>query len=89
MQQQHEAARDMVATHVVLHDQQVTTLPNGLRIATETIPFAETATVGVWLDAGSRYETEETNGTAHFLEHMIFKGTKVHKVLVARNGFVH
>lgn len=55
----------------------MTTLSNGLRIATETTPFAETATVGVWLDAGSRYETEETNGTAHFLEHMIFKGTKV------------
>ena len=56
---------------------QVTTLPNGLRVATETTPFAETATVGVWIDAGSRYETAATNGTAHFLEHMAFKGTKV------------
>ena len=35
----------------------------------------ETATVGVWIDAGSRYETEKTNGAAHFLEHMAFKGT--------------
>lgn len=35
----------------------------------------ETATVGVFIDAGSRYETAENNGTAHFLEHMTFKGT--------------
>jgi len=36
----------------------------------------ETATVGVWIDAGSRYETAQNNGAAHFLEHMAFKGTK-------------
>ncbi|BAT97039.1 hypothetical protein VIGAN_09038200 [Vigna angularis var. angularis] len=53
----------------------VTTLPSGLRVATESSLAARTATVGVWIDAGSRFETEETNGTAHFLEHMIFKGT--------------
>lgn len=47
-----------------------------MRVATEYIPYSETATVGVWIDAGSRYETDEDNGTAHFLEHMIFKGTK-------------
>eukprot|EP00227_Mantoniella_beaufortii_P007609 CAMPEP_0197592636 /NCGR_PEP_ID=MMETSP1326-20131121/15199_1 /TAXON_ID=1155430 /ORGANISM="Genus nov. species nov., Strain RCC2288" /LENGTH=502 /DNA_ID=CAMNT_0043158357 /DNA_START=31 /DNA_END=1539 /DNA_ORIENTATION=+ len=55
---------------------RVTTLANGMRVATETTAFAETATVGVWIDAGSRYETVTTNGTAHFLEHMAFKGTK-------------
>ncbi|XP_028765332.1 probable mitochondrial-processing peptidase subunit beta, mitochondrial [Neltuma alba] len=55
---------------------RVTTLPNGLRVATESNLAAKTATVGVWIDAGSRFETEETNGTAHFLEHMIFKGTE-------------
>ncbi|KAJ9683751.1 hypothetical protein PVL29_019359 [Vitis rotundifolia] len=54
---------------------RVTTLPNGLRVATESNLAARTATVGVWIDAGSRFETDETNGTAHFLEHMIFKGT--------------
>lgn len=37
---------------------------------------APTCTVGLWIDAGSRYETEKTNGVAHFLEHMIFKGTE-------------
>ena len=54
---------------------QITTLPNGLRVATETTPHAQTAAVGVWIDAGSRYESESTNGAAHFLEHMAFKGT--------------
>ncbi|KAK7382711.1 hypothetical protein VNO80_01724 [Phaseolus coccineus] len=54
---------------------RVTTLPCGLRVASESSLAARTATVGVWIDAGSRFETEESNGTAHFLEHMIFKGT--------------
>ena len=54
---------------------QVSTLANGLTIATESHPHAQTATVGVWIDAGSRAETDATNGTAHFLEHMAFKGT--------------
>uniref|UniRef100_A0A5B7CH96 mitochondrial processing peptidase n=1 Tax=Davidia involucrata TaxID=16924 RepID=A0A5B7CH96_DAVIN len=55
---------------------RVTTLSSGLRVATESNLAAKTATVGVWIDAGSRFETDETNGTAHFLEHMIFKGTE-------------
>ncbi|CAI9777416.1 unnamed protein product [Fraxinus pennsylvanica] len=55
---------------------RITTLPNGLRVATESTLSSRTATVGVFIDAGSRFETEETNGTAHFLEHMIFKGTE-------------
>jgi processing peptidase subunit beta len=74
----------------------VTTLANGLRVATEDYGLP-TATVifkyiyftlininnkiiilvkqkvGIWIDAGSRFETERTNGTAHFLEHMAFK----------------
>ncbi|EKM75682.1 QCR1 core subunit of the ubiquinol-cytochrome c reductase complex [Agaricus bisporus var. burnettii JB137-S8] len=54
---------------------EVTTLSNGLTVATESHSHAQTATVGVWIDAGSRAETDKTNGTAHFLEHMAFKGT--------------
>lgn len=53
---------------------QVTTLDNGLRVATEP-GQGETATVGVWIDTGSRYENDKNNGVAHFLEHMSFKGT--------------
>ncbi|SPO02253.1 probable mitochondrial processing peptidase beta chain precursor [Cephalotrichum gorgonifer] len=54
---------------------QTTTLKNGLTVASEYSPWAQTSTVGVWIDAGSRAETNETNGTAHFLEHLAFKGT--------------
>lgn len=50
-------------------------LPNGLTVATETNPNSQTATVGIWIDAGSRAENEQNNGTAHFLEHLAFKGT--------------
>jgi len=64
----------------------VTVLPNGLRVATETIPFAETATVGMWINSGSRFETDATNGTAHFLEHLLFKGTKARGSCSARGG---
>ena len=53
---------------------EVSTLGNGLRVASEG-GHGETATVGVWIDAGSRYETRANNGAAHFLEHMAFKGT--------------
>ncbi|KAJ1849134.1 Mitochondrial-processing peptidase subunit beta [Coemansia sp. RSA 2708] len=54
---------------------QVTTLPNGFTIATENNPAVKTATVGVWVNSGSRSETAKDNGSAHFLEHMAFKGT--------------
>ncbi|CAK8683087.1 mitochondrial-processing peptidase subunit beta-like [Clavelina lepadiformis] len=53
---------------------RVTTLPNGFRVASEDSGLS-TCTVGLWIDAGSRYETSANNGTAHFLEHMAFKGT--------------
>lgn len=53
----------------------VSTLTSGLRVASETVQGSETATVGVWIDAGSRYETARNNGVAHFLEHLSFKGT--------------
>jgi mitochondrial-processing peptidase subunit beta len=55
---------------------RVSTLPSGLRIVTQAYPAnTRMASVGVWVDAGSRYELPGTNGTAHFLEHMAFKGT--------------
>jgi predicted Zn-dependent peptidase len=57
----------------------VSTLKNGLRVATEANPYAETATVGIWINSGSRFENDANNGTAHFLEHILFKGTKVRR----------
>ncbi|KAK5896178.1 hypothetical protein CgunFtcFv8_009807 [Champsocephalus gunnari] len=54
---------------------KVTTLENGLRVSSEDAGLT-TCTVGLWIDAGSRYENARNNGTAHFLEHMAFKGTR-------------
>ncbi|EKX54348.1 hypothetical protein GUITHDRAFT_83986 [Guillardia theta CCMP2712] len=54
---------------------KVTTLPNGMRVATEKTP-GESVAVGVFIKSGSRYETDDGNGSAHFLEHMFFKGSK-------------
>ncbi|MEM8658709.1 MAG: pitrilysin family protein, partial [Pseudomonadota bacterium] len=50
-------------------------LANGLRVVTENMPGLQSASVGVWVTAGCRHETEAENGIAHFLEHMAFKGT--------------
>src|SRR6188472_3954267 len=52
------------------------TLPNGLRLLTAPMPQAQSVSCFVMLAAGSRYETAETNGIAHFAEHMFFKGTE-------------
>ncbi len=52
-----------------------TTLPNGLRVLTAPMAHAQSVTCFLMLAAGSRYETRETNGIAHFAEHMLFKGT--------------
>eukprot|EP01060_Flectonema_neradi_P034373 TRINITY_DN6015_c1_g3_i1.p1 TRINITY_DN6015_c1_g3~~TRINITY_DN6015_c1_g3_i1.p1 ORF type:complete len:490 (+),score=63.68 TRINITY_DN6015_c1_g3_i1:39-1508(+) len=54
---------------------EVSTLSNGFRVATRDTG-GETASVGIWIDAGSRFENLENNGVAHFLEHMTFRGTK-------------
>jgi predicted Zn-dependent peptidase len=54
---------------------QITTLDHGLRVASETTASVQTASVGVWVDVGARYEAAEVNGVAHMLEHMAFKGT--------------
>ncbi|CAH3965576.1 mitochondrial-processing peptidase subunit beta [Pieris brassicae] len=64
---QHEALVNVPPT-------KLTVLDNGIRVATEDSGSA-TATVGLWIDAGSRYENSKNNGVAHFLEHMAFKGT--------------
>ncbi len=51
------------------------TLPNGVRIVTEEIPYVRSVSIGIWVGAGSRDEDETNNGIAHFIEHMMFKGT--------------
>ena len=52
------------------------TFPNGLRIIGERIPHFRSVSVGLWIGAGSQYETPDLGGVSHFLEHMVFKGTQ-------------
>jgi predicted Zn-dependent peptidase len=51
-------------------------LDNGLTLITESVPGARSVAVGVWLKRGSRHERPELSGISHFIEHMVFKGTK-------------
>ncbi|WP_374443429.1 M16 family metallopeptidase [Stella sp.] len=55
---------------------RVTTLPGGLRVATDRMEEVATVSLGVYVDAGARNEPAAINGVAHFLEHMAFKGTE-------------
>ena len=54
---------------------QQITLPNGVRILTQEVPGARSAALGFFVGAGSRHEKPADNGAAHFIEHMLFKGT--------------
>ena len=51
-------------------------LENGLTIIGEEIPYVKSISLGVWINAGSRIEDEEISGVSHFIEHMVFKGTR-------------
>src|ERR1700746_3495739 len=55
---------------------QLSTLANGLRVATDRADTVDTVSLGIWVDVGKRHETADINGVAHFLEHMAFKGTE-------------
>src|SRR6202048_2978446 len=59
-----------------VRDVEVTTLSNGIRIVTEQMPHVRSVSMGIWIGTGSRRETPEENGISHFIEHMVFKGTK-------------
>src|SRR5439155_3168247 len=54
---------------------QVTRLANGVRVLSERLPDLTSATVGIWVENGSRYERAEQAGISHFLEHLFLKGT--------------
>ncbi len=56
-------------------DHQLTTLSSGLRVVTEPMRSVRSVTLGIWIATGSRDETEDQAGCAHFLEHLLFKGT--------------
>jgi predicted Zn-dependent peptidase len=58
-----------------------TVLPSGLRIVTEEISGVRSAAYGIWVNVGSRDESLKTAGASHFLEHLLFKGTKTRSAL--------
>src|SRR4051812_42440392 len=65
-----------VPTHPVTYPVIVRdVLPNGLRLLTEQMPHVRSVSIGVWLARGSRHEPVAQSGIAHFVEHMLFKGT--------------
>src|SRR3954471_2198904 len=66
----------MTSTTSPVRDIEMTRLANGVRVITEAMPHVRSVSVGVWIGTGSRRETPEQNGISHFIEHMLFKGTK-------------
>jgi predicted Zn-dependent peptidase len=67
---------EKILTMTLSENVQITTLPNGLRIVTETVPYVRSASVGLFVGIGSRDEDDSSAGISHFIEHMLFKGTK-------------
>src|SRR5713101_9233093 len=63
-------------THHKLRDIERTALPNGLRVVTERMQHVRSISVGIWIGTGSREESAEQSGISHFIEHMVFKGSK-------------
>lgn len=55
---------------------RISRLPNGLTVASAEMPHRSSVSVGLWVGMGGRYETSEQNGICHFLEHLMFKGTR-------------
>jgi predicted Zn-dependent peptidase len=60
---------------------QVTTLSNGLTVATDAMPDVRSVALGIWIKVGSRDEAADQAGMAHFMEHMLFKGTPAHSAI--------
>ena len=55
---------------------QVTRLQNGLTVATAEMPHMTSVSLGLWVGVGGRHEPKKLNGISHFIEHMLFKGTR-------------
>ena len=62
--------------YTILSQYNKTVLPNGVRVLSETIPYVKSFSLGFWFNVGSRDENWGNNGITHFIEHMLFKGTK-------------
>lgn len=67
--------KNMASSVLNARDIDTTTLPNGIRVISESMPHVRSVSVGVWIGTGARRETLKQNGISHFIEHMLFKGT--------------
>lgn len=66
------ASRSLHSSTVPVNATQITTLPNKIRVATDPTP-GYFSSIGLYVDAGSRYETPETSGASHFIDRLAFK----------------
>lgn len=66
----------MVLTSPSIRQIERATLSNGIRVVTEVMPYVRSVSLGLWIGSGSRVEQGPENGISHFIEHMVFKGTK-------------
>ncbi|MFH0897894.1 MAG: insulinase family protein, partial [Candidatus Bathyarchaeota archaeon] len=70
-------------------------LHNGLKVITEEIPSSKSTSIGIWVDVGSRDEEKAYHGCSHFLEHLLFKGTKrrsareISTIIEERGGYLN
>jgi predicted Zn-dependent peptidase len=66
---------------------QITTLPSGVRVATEAMPSVRSVALGLWVSTGSRNELPAQAGVSHFLEHLLFKGTERYSAVELNEQF--
>ena len=74
-------AESAVSLPVSTGDAQLTRLDSGIRVVTEDVPSVRSVALGLWVRTGSRNETPAQAGVSHFLEHLLFKGTKRHDAI--------
>src|SRR5579862_8177730 len=58
--------------HMIIENFEVTHLPNGVRVVSETVPYVQSVSIGIWVGVGSRDEVARVRGVTHFIEHMLF-----------------
>jgi predicted Zn-dependent peptidase len=75
------AAEAAAANAAGVSDSRLTELDSGVRVVTEAVPSVRSVALGLWVKTGSRSETPAQAGVSHFLEHMLFKGTKRHSAI--------
>src|SRR5580700_10685011 len=90
-----DVARYLRPEEIALVDVRVQEYPNGLRVVSERVTGASSLAVGLWVKVGSRDENLRNNGIAHFIEHVVFKGTagrtmrEIMRSIESRGGFLN